>query len=139
MVLDPSRTEWNERRKQKVEAKVDSRVLAAISNYELWTGQRPITGAGIPVVQAQEIAEALNFDLDTVADSLERLRWRSLIHKDDGTVPSTGGTSQDEIIRERGKTWVNLFCKLVAHPVAHIWSSRPQLIEHIGQATRFSI
>jgi hypothetical protein len=83
----PSRRDWNENRKAKADQKVDSKVLGAIGDYKLWTGARPMTGAGIPVIQAQEIAEVLNLDLDTVADSLERLRFHGRVSKDDDCVP----------------------------------------------------
>ncbi len=46
----PSRKDWSENRKAKSDQKIDSKVLGTISNYKLWTGARPMTGAGIPVV-----------------------------------------------------------------------------------------
>jgi len=34
----PNRKEWIDARRKRREAKIDARVLAAISNYELWNG-----------------------------------------------------------------------------------------------------
>jgi hypothetical protein len=80
----PNRKEWTETRNVKRDGKTDSRVLEAIGNYGLWTGPRPLTGAGIPAVQAHEMAEHLNLGLGAVADTLERLSLRGLVNKESG-------------------------------------------------------
>ena len=82
----PNRKEWREERQAKTEKRIDSKVLKALGNRELWKGPRAMTGAGIPAVRSAEIAEVLNFDEDAVADSLERLAWQGRADKDSGTL-----------------------------------------------------
>ena len=83
----PSRMDWSESRTRRAQAKIDSKVLTAISDYDLWKSSRPMTGAGIPAVRAEEIAEAISLDLDSVADGLERLGQRGLVRKSESSVP----------------------------------------------------
>jgi hypothetical protein len=72
--LYPNRKAWREERKEKSEREVDSRVLEALGNFGLWRkGPRARTGAGIPGVKSDELAELLQLSQDAIADSLERL------------------------------------------------------------------
>jgi hypothetical protein len=82
----PSRKEWRENRRAKRESKIDIMVLAAISNFTLWKGARPITGAGVPGVRGWEIADQLRLNRDVVADSLERLLVQGKVRKEGGTL-----------------------------------------------------
>src|SRR5580765_6797417 len=60
------RKEWKESKQARTESEVDSQVLGALGNPNLWPMPRPITGAGVPVVRASEVAEHLSLDTDTV-------------------------------------------------------------------------
>jgi hypothetical protein len=88
----PNRKEWIDARRKRREAKIDARVLAAISNYELWNGACPMTGAGVPVVRSAEIAEYLHIDRDVAADSLERLLYWGKVRKESGTLDDPSPT-----------------------------------------------
>lgn len=66
-------------------ADIDGRVLEALGDRALWTGARPMTGAGEPAVRSSEIAQLLSLDTETIADSLERLESK-------GRVKNAGGT-----------------------------------------------
>jgi|GEM_PF-5910529 len=82
----PNRKDWAEDRKARREAKIDTQVLRAISDFTLWKGPRGMTGAGIPAVRSAEIADVLRLDNDAVADSLERLYEQGKVRKEGGTL-----------------------------------------------------
>jgi len=86
--LYPNRKEWREERKVKAEREIDSRVIEALGDFDLWKGPRPMTGAGILAVKSDEIAEHLRLSQDDVADSLERLEAR-------GRATHSGGSLND--------------------------------------------
>lgn len=79
------RREWKEARRVKFERKIDSKVLEALGNPSQSTQPRPMTGTGIPLVRAAEIAEQLSLNLEAVGDSLERLEARSRVVRSGGT------------------------------------------------------
>jgi hypothetical protein len=82
----PNRKDWTESRRARREARVDARVLRAISDFGLWTGSRPMTGAGVPAVRTSEVATETHLEHDVVADSLERLYYQGKVRKEDGTL-----------------------------------------------------
>jgi hypothetical protein len=80
------RREWKEARRAKTDRAVDSRVLGALQDRNLWRPPRPWTGAGDMLVRSAEIAEALSLDCDIVIDSLERLEARGRVRNAGGTL-----------------------------------------------------
>ena len=80
------RSEWKEARRVKADNAVDSQVLRALQNRDLWGGARPVTGAGDRLVRSAEIAETLSLDCDAVADSLERLEAKGRVRNAGGTL-----------------------------------------------------
>ena len=71
----PSRNEWKEGRKNKVEAKVDA---------EIWKQMRPI-GSVCLSQDSEMIAKTLLLDQDAVADSLERLEAQGKVRRCEGS------------------------------------------------------
>jgi hypothetical protein len=82
----PTRKEFREERLAKNQRKIDAVILRTIGDSSLWKEPRPVTGAGAPCVRAAEIADVVELDLDTVADSLERLFLEGKVGRDDGTL-----------------------------------------------------
>jgi hypothetical protein len=80
------RREWKETRRAKAESAVDSRVLGALQDRNLWALPRPFTGAGDMLVRTAEIAEALSLDCDVVIDSLQRLEAQGRVRNAGGTL-----------------------------------------------------
>lgn len=66
-------------------AEIDRRVLETLGDRTLWTGARPMTGAGEPAVRSSEIAQLLSLDTEIIADSLGRLESK-------GRAKNAGGT-----------------------------------------------
>lgn len=71
------RKDWNDKRRANAERDLDSKVLQALQNRNLWDSRRGMTGAGDPLVRSAELAQSLSLDCDTVCDSLERLEARA--------------------------------------------------------------
>jgi hypothetical protein len=80
------RKEWVAARKEKTERKIDAQILQSLQNRDLWKGPRPVTGSGDFAVRTAELADALKLENDTVADSLERLKWRGKVRNAGGTL-----------------------------------------------------
>jgi len=80
------RKEWKEARRAKAESALDSKVIRALQNRDLWGPPRGWTGAGDPLVRSAEMAEALSLDCDAVIDSLERLEARGRVRNAGGTL-----------------------------------------------------
>lgn len=83
------RARWKEReeaRRAKAESAVDSRVIQALQNRNLWSSHRGFTGAGDLLVRSAELAEALELDCDAVTDSLKRLEAQGRVRNAGGTM-----------------------------------------------------
>jgi hypothetical protein len=80
------RNKCKEARRAKADIEVDSRVIEALQNRDLWGRPRPFTGAGDRGVRSGEIAEALSLDTDIVIESLERLEVQGRVRCGDGTL-----------------------------------------------------
>jgi len=80
------RKEWNEKRHANAERELDSKVLRALQNRDLWDSRRGMTGSGDALVRSEELAQALSLDCDTVSDSLERLEARGKVRNAGGTL-----------------------------------------------------
>ena len=80
------RKEWNEARRAKADRAVDSQIIGALQNRDLWGPPRPMTGAGDPLVRSAEIASVLSLDCDAVTDGLERLEARGRVRNAGGTL-----------------------------------------------------
>jgi hypothetical protein len=78
--------EWKESRRIKREKKNDTRVRQAMENPNLWPQLRPLTGAGVPLIRAAELANHLNLNLEVVGDSLERLEGKGRVVRTQGTL-----------------------------------------------------
>lgn len=80
------RKEWRAARQARAERKIDAQILEILGKPDLWGYQRPLTGAGIPLVRAAELAQQLALDLEAVGDSLERLESRGRVLRTQGTM-----------------------------------------------------
>ena len=80
------RKEWKEARRAKADSLVDSKVIRALQNRDLWPPPPVWTVAGDLCVRAAEIAEVLSLDCDAVTDSLERLEARGRVRNAGGTL-----------------------------------------------------
>jgi hypothetical protein len=64
--------EWNAERKEKRERAVDSRVIQAMKNFDLW--------------KTAEMAKYLKLERDAVVESLERLEMRGRVKRAAGSL-----------------------------------------------------
>jgi len=80
------RKEWKKEKQEKAERKLDSNVVEALRDRTIWKGPRVSTGAGIWGVKSDEMAEHLEIDQDSVADSFERLEGRGRVTRSKGSM-----------------------------------------------------
>ena len=78
--------EWSAELKEKREQAVDSRVIQAMKNFDLWKGTRPLVGGGGIPVKTAEMAKYLKLERDAVVESLERLEMRGRVKRAAGSL-----------------------------------------------------
>lgn len=79
----PSRADLMRGRKESEEKEFDASVFGVLANPNVPRQWRGMTGAGMPVTLASEIAKYLGVDLDDVEDSLQRLQIRGRVSRGD--------------------------------------------------------
>ena len=130
------RNEWKEARRAKSDSAVDSEVIRALQNRDLWTGQRVRTGAGDPLLRSAKIAEALSLDCDAVADSLERLEARGRVGKENGTLDNPA--PYWFILHDsRLFKWRILAERLTTRQVGNKWEQNPSDLGSLLQKERW--
>ena len=80
----PSREALNRRKKENERKKFDSKVLDTLSDQQVPRSIHGMTGGGMPLTFASEVAAYLEADQDDVEDSLQRLQLRGRIRQDSG-------------------------------------------------------
>jgi hypothetical protein len=80
----PTRKERTEERQIKTEKKIDARVFQVLIDPKIPRDSKGMTGAGLPLTRPSEISRLLNFDQDTIQDSLRRLEMRRRVTSDQG-------------------------------------------------------
>jgi hypothetical protein len=80
----PSREDLNRSKKEDERKKFDSKVFDALFDQQVPRSSRGMTGGGMLLTLASEVANYLEADQDDVEDSLQRLQMRGRIRQDDG-------------------------------------------------------
>lgn len=79
----PSRADLIRKKEEAKRKKLDGDVLAALADQNLPRSTQGMTGRGMPLTYASEVASYLRIDLDAAEDSLQRLELRGRIRKDE--------------------------------------------------------
>jgi hypothetical protein len=72
------------KQKEDERKKFDSKVFDALFDQQVPRSSRGMTGGGMLLTLASEVANYLEADQDDVEDSLQRLQMRGRIRQDDG-------------------------------------------------------
>lgn len=80
----PTRKERLEEKQIKTEKRIDAIVFQALIDPKTPRQSKGMTGAGLPLTRPSEISIFLNFDQDTIRDSLRRLEMRRRVTSEQG-------------------------------------------------------